>query len=232
MESCLLRPNAADEVMRHFRAEIPSDRFRLASTLTVLVCLLGHAEPLAAQDFELTPMAGYRFGGDFFELLTRQPLDIDGAPAVGVVIDVPTSNGFQVEALFTHQHAQALVPTVPSGRPVSWHFDVDHWQAGGLQEFDTGRMRPFLTGTLGLTSYRAQENDELRFTVGAGGGIKLFPSRHVGVRLEGRAFMTVVDADVALFACSTLANQGCIVGFTANFVWQTEFTAGLIIRFN
>lgn len=219
--------------MRQFPAEITSKRFRLVSTLTVLVCLLGHARDLPAQDFEITPIGGYRFGGDFFELLTRQPLDIGGAPALGFVLDVPTSTGFQVEALFTHQHAQAFVPTFPSGPPVSWHFDVDHYQAGGLQEFDSGRMRPFLTGTLGLTNYRAQSNNELRFTLGAGGGIKLFPSRHVGVRLEGRAFMTFVDADVGLFACSTLsANGGCVVGFNANIVWQTEFTVGLIVRFN
>jgi hypothetical protein len=219
--------------MRRFPAEIPSKQFRLVSAVTFLVCAFGHAGTAAAQNFEVAPIGGYRFGGDFFELLTRQPVDIDGAPAIGVVVDFPIPNGFQVEALFTHQHVQALVPTFPSGPPVSWHFDVDHYQAGGIQEYDYGRMRPFLTGTLGLTSYRAQNDDELRFTLGAGGGVKLFPTRHIGVRFEGRAFMTFVDADVALFACSTLtANGGCVVGFNANIVWQTEFTAGVIFRFD
>ena len=219
--------------MRRFPAEMVLKRFRFVCPVTLLVCLLGNAPALSAQSFEITPVGGYRFGGDFFELLTQQPLDIDGAPAFGVVVDVPTSNGFQVEALFTHQRAQALVPTFPAGPAVSWQFDVDHWQAGGLQEFDSGRMRRFLTGTLGLTRYGAQGNNELRFTLGAGGGVKLFPTRHIGLRLDGRAFMTFADADVSLFACSTLdSNQGCLVGFNANIVWQAEFTAGLIVKFN
>jgi len=201
--------------------------------ITLLVCLLGHAPLLRAQGFEIAPFAGYRFGGDFFELLTMQRLDIDGASSLGVVVDVPTSDDFQIEALFTHQSAHTLVPTVPAGAPVSWRFSVDHWQGGGLQEYDIGRpkVRPFLTGTVGLTRYATGADSEIRFTVAAGGGVKLFPSRHVGVRLDGRLFMTFADASLSLFACSTLgSNQGCLIGFNANFVWQTDFTAGLVVR--
>jgi hypothetical protein len=221
--------------MRRFLAESVAIRVWFVGPLTFLVCLLG-ASTLSAQGFEITPLYGYRFGGDFFELLTRRPLDIDGAPAVGIAVDVPTSDGFQIEALFTHQHANALVPVLPPGPPLNWAFDVDHWQGGGLQEYDIGRpkVRPFLTGTLGLTRYATEGQNEIRFTLGAGGGVKLFPSRHVGVRLDGRAFMTFADADVAFFACSTIGpNAGtCAVGFNANLVWQAEFTAGLVVKFN
>ena len=202
--------------------------------ITVLLCLLGHAPLLRAQGFEIAPFAGYRFGGGFFELLTMRPLNIDGASSVGVVVDVPTSDDFQFEALFSHQNAHTLVPTFPAGPPVSWRFSVDHWQGGGLQEYDIGRpkVRPFLTGTLGLTRYATDGDSEIRFTLGAGGGVKLFPSRHIGVRLDGRLFMTFADATVSLFACSTLgSNQGCVVGFNANIVWQTDFTAALLVRF-
>lgn len=222
--------------MRRFLAELVARRVRFVSPLTLLVCLLGHASILSAQGFEITPQYGYRFGGDFFELLTHQPLNIDGAPSVGVVVNVPTSDGFQIEALFSHQHADALVPVFPSGPPVSWQFDVDHWQGGALQEYDIGRpnVRPFLTGMLGLTRYAANGQNEIRFTLAAGGGVKLFPSRHVGLRLDTRTYMTFADADVKLFSCSTIGpNAGtCLVGFNANLVWQIEFTAGLILRFN
>ena len=216
-------------------AGIPARGPRSVFAITILTCLLGLAPDASAQSFELAPIGGYRFGGDFFELLTRRPLDVDGGPTVGVVVDVPTSDGFQIEGLFSHQHASALVPVFPAGQPVSWQFSVDHWQAGGLQEYDIGRpaVRPFLTGTLGLTRYASDGQSEIRFTLGAGGGVKLFPSRHVGLRLDGRAFMTFADAEVTLFACSTLGfNQGCLVGFNANIVWQAEFTAGLVVRFN
>jgi hypothetical protein len=197
---------------------------------------LGPTSSLFAQGVEITPLYGYRFGNDFFELLSRRPLDIDGAPSVGVAVDVPTSEGFQIEGLFTHQHATALVPVFPSGAPVNWQFDVDHWQGGGLQEYDIGRpkVRPFLTGTLGLTRYAGNGHDEVRFTLAAGGGVKLFPSRHVGLRLDARTFMTFADADVTLFSCSTIGPIAgtCLVGFNANLVWQVEFTAGLVVKFN
>jgi hypothetical protein len=208
-------------------------RLRFVYSLTILVCLLGHVPAASAQGFEVTPFIGYRFGNDFFELLTRRPIDTDGGSTVGVVVNVPTSEDFQVEALYTHQHVHAIVPTVSTGPLPNFEFDVDHYQGGGLREYDTGRMRPFLTGTLGLTRYATQGQSEIRFTLGAGGGVKLFPSRHVGLRLDARTFMTFVDANISLFACSTLGiNQGCVIGFQTNIVWQAEFTAGMVIKFN
>ena len=201
--------------------------------MTFLACLLGHASTVSAQGVEVTPFGGYRFGGDFFELLTGQPLDIDGAPSVGVIVDVPTGGGYFVEGLFTHQSANVLVPTIPFGQPVLWRLTVDHWQAGGLQEFDIRRprTRPFLTGALGLTRYAGDRDNEFRFTLSAGGGIKLLPSRNIGVRLSGNLFATFAEADAQFFACGG-GTGTCLIGFHANIVWQIEFTAGLIVRFD
>jgi hypothetical protein len=191
-------------------------------------CVLGHPSTTSAQSVEITPFGGYRFGGDFFELLTRRPLDTDGAPSFGVIVDVPTYDGFQVEGFFTHQTAHVFVPEVPFGTPVRWQLTVDHWQVGGLQEFKQRRVRPFLTGSLGLTRYAARGDNEIRFGLSAGGGVKLFANEHIGVRLNGQTYITFVDADVGVFACSPGV---CFVGFNADVVWQLEFTAGLIVRF-
>ena len=211
-----------------------SGRSRLVCAITLLACVVGYAPAVSAQGFEIAPIYGYRFGGDFFELLSGKPLDIDGASTLGVVVNIPTRDGFQVEGLFSHQRANALVPIFPAGPPIPWQFTVDHYQSGGLQEYDIGRpkVRPFLTGTLGLTRYAADGDNEIRFTVGAGGGVKLFPTRHVGLRLDGRLFITFVDADVALFGCSTFGpNTGCVIAFNTNTVWQMEFSAGLVVKF-
>ena len=192
------------------------------------MCLLATAATASAQDFEITPFGGYRFGGDFFELLTQQPLDLDGAPAFGVAVDVPTTSGVQFEALFTHQDARVLVPEVPYGPQVRWRMTVEHWQAGALREFDTGRVRPFLTGSAGLTRYATRGDNEIRFAVSAGGGVKLFLANHVGIRFGSQVFATFVDADAEFFACSPGV---CLADFHADVLWQIEFTAGLIVRF-
>ena len=178
------------------------------------------------QGVEITPFAGYRFGGDFFELVTRHPVDLDGAPAFGVVLNVPLSNGFQIEGLFSHE--RALVPAAPFPLAPLWQLTVDHWQVGGLQEFPGSRVRPFMTGTMGLTRYAGENDSEIRFALAAGGGVKLFPNPHVGLRLESRVFATFVDAGGTAIACSPGV---CLLALHVNVVWQVEFTAGLIFRF-
>ena len=198
--------------------------------LTVAAGLLGTAAVASAQAVEVAPFAGYRFGGGFFELLTGSPVDLDGALSLGVVLDVPISDGFQLEGLFTHQHAHVLVPARGFRPEASWPISVDHWQAGGLQEFGRGRVRPFATGTLGLTRFAATDDSEIRFTLGAGGGVKVFPSRHVGLRLDGRVFATFVDVDARFGACT--AGGGCFLSFYTDVLWQADFTAGVVFRFD
>jgi hypothetical protein len=202
------------------------DRARWIVTTAVSV-LLASAAPVRAQGFEVAPFGGYRFGGDLFEVAAGHRLDADGAPALGVVVDVPMGGGLQFEGLFSHQQATVLAPIDFSGPVTRWEVSVDHWQAGGLQEFGVGHVRPFLTGVLGLTRYGVEADSEIRFTVGAGGGAKLFPASHIGVRLDGRLFATFVDLEGRGLAC---VNGSCVILLHADVAWQAEFTAGLVVR--
>jgi hypothetical protein len=155
-----------------------------------------------AQAVEVTPFAGYRFGSQ-------------GAASAGVLVNVPLHDGVQVEALFTHQSAaQARIV-------------VDHLQAGGLQEFGVGRVRPYLTGTLGVSRYASPGDNTLRAALAAGGGVKLFPSKAIGVRLDGRTFATFIDVDTRAVACG---ERGCFFNVNVAVAWECEFFAGLIVR--
>jgi hypothetical protein len=202
--------------------------------LTALACVLASAARAHAQGVEITPFGGYRLGGDFFELITEQPVDLDGSVSFGVVVDIPLrrSPGFQMEGLFSHQQADLTIEPTQHGGPVTIaRATVDHWLGGGLQEFGDGdRVRPFLTGMLGLTRYAGDGDSEIRFALSAGGGVKLFPTRHIGLRLDGRVYTTFVEADVGLFACSSFSGT-CLVGFRADVVWQVEGTAGVVFKF-
>ena len=195
----------------------------------MVACLAGPTASLHAQGIEVAPFGGYRFGGEFFELITGQQVDLSGAPAFGVTVDVPLSGGLQIEGLYTHQHADLNVPTPPFGTATLWRMTVDHWQAGGLQEFSDGRARPFLTGLLGLTHYAADTDSEIRFTLSAGGGVKLFPSPHLGFRFDGRVFATFVNGNGSFVACGPGI---CLISLHVDVVWQSEFTAGVIVRFH
>ena len=177
---------------------------------------------------EIAPVGGYRFGGDFFELAMGRPVDLDGAPVVGGAINVPLADGLSIEGVFTHQHAHVAVSGGAFNSPAQAQVVVDHWLAGGRQEFGSGRARPFLSGLLGLTRYGVEGDTEVRFTVGAGGGVKLAFGRWIGLRLESRVFTTFVDAQARAAAC---APGICLIGVNVNAVWQAEFAAGLIVAF-
>jgi hypothetical protein len=70
-------------------------------------------------------------------------------------------------------------------------------------------------------------SNEVRFLVGAGGGVKLFPGSRVGVRLDGRLLMTLLDADGTAVVCGS---GPCFIRLHLNAAWQGEFTAGLVVR--
>ncbi len=198
--------------------------------IAVVAWLLCWSGTSHAQAVQVTPFVGYRFGGDFVERITGQPVDLDAARAVGAVVNVKFNNdGLFAEALFTRQEARLTFPGGLFAPPTGWRITVDHWQGGGLQELGTNRrVRPFLTGLLGLTRYAAEGDNEIRFTVGAGGGVKLMPLRHLGVRLDGRVFATFADIEGRTIACSPGL---CLVALYADIVWQAEFSAGLVVAF-
>jgi hypothetical protein len=175
--------------------------------------LVAAAAPAAAQGFEVSPFLGFRGGGLEVDAVGGNRTNHDSAPALGVIVNVPLSAGLQVEAAFSHQKTGLLT--------------TDHWQAGGLQEYLGGSARPFLTGILGLTRYGSGGDNEIRFTAGAGGGVKLFPAPHVGLRLDGRVFATFLDAEGTALACTT---GRCFIALHVHVAWQAEFSAGIIVR--
>jgi hypothetical protein len=202
-----------------------SERARSAGAFVIIV-LLGRMTPLYAQGVEIAPLGGYRIGGDLFEIAAARPLDDDGAPAVGVVVDVPLHDGMQLEASFSHQQLDVLGPIQPLQPASLWRISVDQWQVGGLQEYGGAKVRPFATGLLGLTRYALEADSEVRFMVSAGGGVKIFPVSHLGVRLDGRVFATFVDASASTVLCA----GGCVARLHVSVAWQAEFTAGLVVR--
>jgi len=192
-----------------------------------LLCWHGTAQ---AQMIDVSPFVGYRFGGGFFERISGQSVDLDGALAAGGAVNVRFSDaGLSVEALFTHQEASLTIPGSVSSPPAGLHITVDHWLGGGRQEFGTNpHVRPFLTGLLGLTRYAAEADNEIRFTASLGGGVKLMPVPRLGLRLDGRLFATFADLDGRVIACSS---GSCLVALDADLVWQAEFSAGMVVTF-
>jgi hypothetical protein len=164
------------------------------------------AAPAAAQTVEVAPVAGYGFGGDLFELATNHPLDIDGSPVFGGAVSVEMDNGLWFEALFTHQQADLDLSAGPYGPPGRIRAVVNHFLAGGRQDFGTGRARPFVTGLVGLTHYGAEGDDEIRFTLGPAAASRWRSRRTWICASMAGCTRTFVDVDAAA-RCSGAASS-------------------------
>jgi hypothetical protein len=199
-------------------------RYRFSAWLVVVA--LG-VIPAHAQGVEVAPFVGYRFGGDFFELVTGRAVDTDGTSAIGFSIDVPLPDGLHVEGLFTHQNAH-VVTTSLVGERLQWNVAVDHWLGGAVQELSAGSVRPFVSGVAGLTRFGVPSDAEWRFVAGGGGGVKWLPTRHVGIRLDGRLLATFVDVDARAVACGGAGR--CLTALSVDIVWQAEFSAGVVVQ--
>jgi hypothetical protein len=187
--------------------------------------ICGLPVPAPGQTIEVVPLAGYRFNNDLFEAAANRPVDLDGAPVVGGALNVAIGDGRWLESLFTRQQAEVTVPR----SPVRSRVVVDQLLGGGRQEFGVRGARPFFTGLLGLTRYGVDGHDaEVRFTIGAGGGVRVPVQRRIGVRLDSRVLTTFVDLDARAAACGPGL---CLVAVDASVVWQFEFTADVIVVF-
>ena len=177
---------------------------RRVGGIAFVACLLCWPGTSLAQTVEVTPFVGYRFGGGFFERITGQPVDLDGAPAAGAVVNVRfRERGLFAEALFTRQEARLKFPGGPSPhRRVGGSRSITGRAADFRSSGTSRRARPFVTGLLGLTRYAAEGDNEIRFAVSAGGGVKPMPVRYFGVRLDGRVFATFADIDGRVIGCS------------------------------
>jgi hypothetical protein len=197
----------------------------LALVVLAAMSICGLPVPAPGQTIEVVPLAGYRFNNDLFEAAANQPVDLDGAPVVGGALNVAIGDGRWLESLFTRQQAEVTVPR----SPVRSRVVVDQLLGGGRQEFGVRGARPFFTGLLGLTRYGVDGHDaEVRFTIGAGGGVRVPVQRRIGVRLDSRVLTTFVDLDARAAACGPGL---CLVAVDASVVWQFEFTADVIVVF-
>jgi hypothetical protein len=197
----------------------------LALVALAAMSICGLPVPAPGQTIEVVPLAGYRFNNDLFEAAANRPVDLDGAPVVGGALNVAIGDGRWLESLFTRQQAEVTVPR----SPVRSRVVVDQLLGGGRQEFGVRGARPFFTGLLGLTRYGVDGHDaEVRFTIGAGGGVRVPVQRRIGVRLDSRVLTTFVDLDARAAACGPGL---CLVAVDASVVWQFEFTADVIVVF-
>ncbi len=191
-----------------------------------------------AQRVELTPLLGYRFGGSFTLVDTvegvdqSRKLEVADHLAWGAQVAVRVSNDSEVEVLYARQDTDLRTSELFTGKPV-FGLALETWQFGGNYLFgeEKERVRPYIGMGLGLTRLLPEPaglSDETRFSASFAGGVKLWLARNVGLRLEARGFLTVLDSDRQTFCTSPGI---CHVDTHAADIFQTDLRGGVVLRF-
>jgi hypothetical protein len=213
------------------RWERPQAISWLRATLVVPL-LVAAAATCAAQDVEVVPFGGYRIGQSGAIGSSSMPIvfDAGGGVSFGALVDVPygpPQDGLKFEVLFSHENswveAQGLSLFDPKVRV---DVTIDHLMVGGIQELDDTPGRAFIGGLVGLSRFAAPDEVDIGFTIGLAAGAKFFATRHVGLRLDARGYLTIVGIGGAI-----RCGGGCVAVFKINPAFQADFTAGLIIAF-
>ncbi|HWC15949.1 MAG TPA: outer membrane beta-barrel protein [Terriglobales bacterium] len=188
--------------------------------------------------FELTPMVGYRFGGNI-ELVnpvsnpTARKLQIESNPAYGVALNHGVHDNIQVEFQWsrqdTHINSRSRV-TNTSSRLFGAY--VDQYHANFLfHPAESGwHTLPFAVFGLGATTFspRASLSSRTQFSFELGGGIKHFFAPHFGLRLEAKWTPSYLRSNEEWF-CNGFGE--CYSVSDPIYAQQGEVISGIIFRF-
>ncbi len=177
---------------------------RALTSLLFLLPLLPAVATAQPRRFELTPFAGYRLSGEVDNSARLgfgrgSDVEIDEGSLFGATLDIPLTSGFQLELLASRQSTSFTVDDglLSPSRNLG-DVDLSLFHAGFLYQWGSGQVVPFAVASLGLARLDPDfvELDAENYLSGSfGGGVKLFFSDNVGVRLEGRGTWIDLETD-------------------------------------
>jgi opacity protein-like surface antigen len=194
--------------------------------LALVATLLLGAAHADAQSVQLTPFVGWAYGGSVWDSVHENDYSFDASLAYGGSLSFKISESWRFEALYSRQATEL------SGEGLSASFDVtvERYLAGFQEEKGEGTTRWFGSVWLGATRFvpgRGDVGSETKFSAAVGLGVKAFPVKNVGLRLEARGFYTLVKGEGGAFC----ANGSCLFAFSGTGMWQGDVSAGLILAF-
>ncbi len=196
------------------------------------LCLLILPAVAQAQSrrFELTPMVGYRFDGEFSadsDLFDRNlDVQVDEGTTFGAIFDIPLTESWQIEILGNRQDSAFVIDDgLFESEQELGDVSIDYLHAGLSYQWGPGQVTGFVSGGLGVARISpAFADSENRVSGNLGGGVKIFFAPNIGIRLEGRGYWVDLDSveDRRSYRDRYDSEEG---------LYQGEASAGLIIAF-
>jgi hypothetical protein len=184
--------------------------------------------------FDFTPFIGYRTSISFPmepHVSGMNPrVVVDASPSYGVSFGVRLEEDGLVEIRWARQnsyiHSEDVSIPIPRQRAILDQFHGDFSREYIVDEWRPW-ARPFVLLSVGATHVSSSTNSNFtRFSFGIGGGVRFYPSRHVGFKIQAEWLPVLLDPQVA-FVCGA----GCIVHVGGSLGSQGEVMVGPMLRF-
>jgi len=206
---------------------------RLALLLVTTTILFSPIAEAQTSGVELTIFGGYRSGGDFnpidaFDDLFQPDLEVDDGDVLGAALGIPIADNLAIELLYSRQESELFFNGgffAPRERISD--VDVTYAQVGIQYQWTPGQLRPFVGAGLGIARLDPQGSSlesEDAFAGNINGGLKIFPTEHVGLRLDGRVYFANFD-NFRGDRCEFCEDYG------DGDLYQGEATVGIIFKF-
>jgi len=204
------------------------------------LCLSGLllvAASASAQDtdfnVEITPFGGYTFGGTFDVEESTDSYELEDSSSFGVIVNWRHTGVTKWEVLYSRQETEADIGAAAALEP-SVDIDLQVFQLGGTYLGEGSRARPYVAATIGGTHISPDNpllDSDTFFSGSIGGGLQVFPSQRVGLRLEARVYGTLLSSSTSLFCSSGAQGALCAITVSGDALWQFETFAGVVFRF-
>jgi hypothetical protein len=196
------------------------------------------------QKYEITPLVGGAFGGtmkleqalmpnvnahvaDSFSFGVAGGIRFDGEEGEGT--DAIEFRWMRQDThLFFKQ--DPLVPTPSVAASFRPGVTLDHFLGDFTHEWnvqDAKMIHPFLTLSAGAALMSAPASSATRFAFGIGTGVKVFPTKHWGFRLNVEYLPIVMHAELQRLVCI----GGCVVVLNGGVMNQFMLSLGPSFRF-
>lgn len=188
----------------------------------------------ALHALEVTPLLGYRGGGEVVEQNTGVKHSAVSTPSYGFIIgSEPYDQGKRLELYYSHQSTDIRsinVSTNAANNDVDLPLTINYLHFGGTAPItDLDELRTFVSGGIGFTYLSPDINgldSELRASISLGAGLHYPVTERIGLRLEARWLGTLFNNNSSIF-CS----GGCALTINGNFFSQYEALAGVSFSF-
>jgi hypothetical protein len=219
------------EVFQVMKSKLSPKVLRFVMALTAMlfpICAI-------AMEIEVTPFIGYTMGGDFTNATTGTPLSFDDTSSYGIMVDFKQAVNKEggepwIELYYSRQQTKLKADQGPFVSNPLFDVNVEYFHIGGTYGQATGKVKPFVVGTFGVTHMTPKGDGlsaETKFSLSLGGGVKLYLTEHVGLRFDARWFGTFFNGSGSVF-CS---GGACLVNVQGDVLSQYTANAGVVLAF-